>query len=333
MKMKSFAFVLCCALSAEFGLAELIGGSSNSRFLRGGSYSSGGRSSYSYNTSSGGSNYNWNRNRNYNRNGGNYRGGGFGRALAGFGFAVMGLAFLGLLLGGGAGLSACCAALCCGAAGAAVGASAGAGGSNYNRNYYNGPHQPGYMQSNFNGFPKQNFDQQVQQAKRDVENSFSTQGQGNVEPFSGQYTTSFIDPDSGTRHNASLCLFFTPDPQRQGFRISGQGSDIDGSTIIEDGFAKYDGTCWWKERAVTGDVGLLVLSRGRFNFHQNTFEGTWLANSMISGPYLSFSSISMPSQQPNPNSKGNVPVVTGVAVASQHHIKNQTVTVVGTPVS
>lgn len=332
--MKRFVLILFSVVSPEMGLAELIRGSSKSRFLRGGSYSSGGRSSYSYHSSSGGggSNYSWNRNRNYNRNGGNYRGGGFGRALGGFAFAVMGLAFLGLLLGGG-GLSACCAALCCGAAGAAVGASAGAGGSNYNRNYYNGPHQPGYMNSNFNGFPQQNFDQQVQQAKRDVENSFSTQGQGNAQPFSGQYTTSFIDPESGTRHNASLCLFFTPDPQRQGFRISGQGSDIDGSTIIEDGFAKYDGTCWWIERTITGDVGLLVLSRGRFNFHQNTFEGTWLANSMISGPYLSFSPISMPSQQQSLNSAGNVPVVTAVAVGSEQHIQNQTVTVVGTPVS
>lgn len=336
IKLLLIFFSIC---SEQIAGKVTLESTSSKRLLRGGSYSSGGRSSYSYNRG-GGSSYSYNRNRNYNRS----SGGGLGRAMAGFAFAVMGFAFLGLLLaGGGAGLSACCAALCCGATGAAIGASAGATGSNYNnQNYYNGPHQPGggggYMQNNnFRGSnPQYDFDQSVEQAKREVENSFSTQNQGGGQPFSGQYTTSFVDPGSGTMHNASLCLFFTPDPQRQGFRITGQGSDIDGSTIIEDGFAKYDGTCWWKERAITGDVGLLVLSRGKFNFFQNTFEGTWLANSMISGPYLSFSSISMPNQQtPTPNNTTNIPVVTGTVVDGTPHtnLKNGPVTVVGSLVS
>ena len=305
------------------------------RLLRGGSYSSysGGRSgSWSSGSSGGGSSYNWNRNRYNNNNYSNRRGGGFGRFLGGLAIAAVGLALLGGLLGGGAGLSACLAFLCCGAAGAAAGAS-GANRFNNNNGYYNasGSQQPGNMFNNHNQtYPQQDFDREVQQAKSDVENSFSPPNQSNVQPYSGQYTTSFIDPTSGTRHNASLCLFFTPDPQRQGFRISGQGSDIDGSTVIEDGFAKYDGRCWWIERAITGDVGLLVLSKGQFNFHQHTFQGTWLANTMLSGPYLSFQAIQTPNQQPNApqNYSGSIPVVSGVVVPGHN---NAPVTVVGKP--
>lgn len=270
---------------------------STNRFLRGGSYSRGGSSSsYSYNR--GGSNYNRNRNSsNYSYNS-NRRSGGFGRAFAGLAVAAVGLAFLGIFLGGGAGLSACAAALCCGAAGAAVGASSAAAINNNNtnnNNYHNASasHQPGNMSGNYNQYPQPEFNQAVLQAKRDVDNTFTTHNQVNVQPYSGQYTTSFIDPESGSHHNASLCLFFTPDLQKQGFRISGQGSDIDGSTVVEDGFAKCDGTCWWIERAITGDVGLLMLSRGQFNFQQQIFHGTWLANTMLSPPSSSNKFISI----------------------------------------
>ena len=155
----------------------------------------------------------------------------------------------------------------------------------------------------------------------------------NIQPYSGQYTTSFIDPESGVRHNASLCLFFAPDAQRQGYRISGQGSDIDGNTIVEDGFVNYDGTCWWIERTISGDVGLQVLSRGRFNFHQGTFDGNWLANTMLSGQYLSFKALNSPDQQQKQNNitTSNIPVVTGVVVQGNSQPSNSTpVTVVGT---
>jgi hypothetical protein len=269
--------------------------------------------------------------------------------LGGIAAAFAGLALLGLLFGGGAGVSACLAALCCGAAGAAVGAGAAgaAANNNNNNNYYNQHHQqqPGYMQNNYGQNPQQAFNQSVQQAKQEVENSFAAPNQGNVQPYSGQYTTTFTDPESGTLHNASLCLFFQPDPQRQGFRISGQGSDIDGNTIIEDGFAKYDGSCWWIEKTITGDVGLQVLSRGRFNFYQRTFEGSWLANTMLGGPYSSFSAImaaNNQNQQPVGNmniaNATNIPVVSGMVVhdAQSNNFpsgnNNGAVTVVGKPV-
>jgi len=54
---------------------------------------------------------------------------------------------------------------------------------------------------------------------------------------------------------------------------------------------------YWKERTITGDVGLEVLSKGKFNFNTNSFEGTWLASSMISGPYLSFTALQQQQQQ------------------------------------
>ena len=101
--------------------------------------------------------------------------------------------------------------------------------------------------------------------------------------------------------------------------------------MIEDGFAKYDGRAWWIEKAITGDVGLLVLSKGQFNFHNQSFEGTWLANTMLSGPYLSFQTIQAPNEQPMApqNNSSSIPVVSGMVVPRQN---NAAVTVVGKPV-
>ncbi len=332
-RMKLFLIIPCLLLlverscgSLETNSIETLGANgrpfkveskNRSRFLRGGSYSRGGSSSsYSYNRG-GGSSYNWNRNRNRSSsyNNGARRSGGFGRILGGLAAAAVGLAVLGMLFGGaGAGL---CTALCCGATGAAVGATAAAGANRYNNNYYSAsePHQ-NYMNKNYNGNNQSDFDMCVQQARREVDNAFTSMNQTNCQPYSGQYTTVFVDPESGVHHNASLCIFFTPDPQRQGFRISGQGSDIDGNTVIEDGFAKYDGTTWWIEKTISGDIGLAVLSRGKFNFYQHTFDGTWLANTMLSGPYLSFTATMVQDQQARNIQSGsaNVPVVTGVVV-------------------
>merc|ERR1740124_507495 len=76
------------------------------------------------------------------------------------------------------------------------------------------------------------------------------QHQTQVQPFSGQYILSFIDPESRVTHNGSISIFFTPDNRGLGFKLNGQGSDIDGSTVIEDGHVNHDGMAWWRERNI-----------------------------------------------------------------------------------
>lgn len=285
------------------------------RYLRGGSYSGGSWSGKSTSSSSGG----WNRNRNSSNNSSNYnRNNGrgmstMGKVFTGLAVAGVGLLALAVLFPAiGVGVAACCpllaAACCCGGVAVAAGAAA----SN-NNDYKNADQTNDCYAQNPAGLNRNDnaFEQHVQEAKREVENSsagaFQNQYHNQMQPFSGQYTLSFMDPESGVMHNASISIFFTPDNRGLGFKLNGQGSDVDGSTVIEDGHVNHDGLSWWRERNITGDVGLQVLSRGRFNFQNRTFQGTWLASTMLNGPYYSFSAItnngitqSVPSSVGNP---------------------------------
>jgi len=298
---------------------NLDGRSKSDRFLRGGSYSRGGSSS-SYHSSS--SSYNHNNsnsrynnqssNKNYRRNGSSF----MGRFFTGLAIAGIGLLALGMVFGTGSIAACCLPLLCCfGAAGAA--AAANASGSGPSGNYYVnqcGDGNPNYCTGGNNNNNDQ-FQNRVQQTKGEVENMGNTAYQQNnnsaVQPFSGQYTTSFVDPESGTHHNASISIFFTPDPHGNGYRINGQGGDIDGNTVIEDGFANDDGNAWWIEKNINGDLSLQVLSKGKFNFYQHAFEGTWLANTMLGGPYLSFAAAAATNQTFNNSyqSPSDIPIV------------------------
>lgn len=114
---------------------------------------------------------------------------------------------------------------------------------------------------------------------------------GDEEPYSGLYSTSYVDRTSGVQHDATMTLHFSRDFRGKGYKISGEGHDIDGQTVIEDGHANFDGTAWWRERTITKDVGLKVLSRGKFDFANRTFYGTWLANTMEHGAYITFQAL------------------------------------------
>ena len=253
-------------------------------------------------------NYYWNRNRynnnnNYNNNYNNNRGSTFVQAIANF-FLVIILLALGFFIWTFCG----CTALCCGATGAASAYSY----NNYYNDYFNAsaPQVPGTMQQNYNSgnnnlrnfgnetnttsYGKnshQSFSQTVQQVKRDVENTMVTLNQSKLQPFSGKYNASYLDSQSNIK-NSTVCLFFTSDPQRQGFTITGEGNDNNGYSVVEEGFAKYDGSCWWIEKKISGNAGgTQFLSRGKFDFGQKTFEGTWIESTSQSGQYLSFTAV------------------------------------------
>jgi len=314
--------------SAEFA-GFTSAGRSKIRLLRGGSYSRGG-SSYHSGGSSGWSSSSSNRNSNHSHNGNNYNnhssnGRGMssvGRFFTGLAIAGVCLLALGMIFGTGTIGALCVPFLCCcgavgaaaGVAGAAAASSSGSQGNHYVNECSNDQNYRWGSNSN-------QFQNRVQQTKGEVESmSYTThqQNHDSIQPFSGQYTTSFVDPESGKHHNASISIFFTPDPRGNGYRINGQGSDIDGNTVIEDGFANYDGSAWWIERNITGDLTLEVLSRGTFNFHQHKFEGTWLANTMLGGPYLSFAANQMFNSY---QSQSKIPVVVATPVPTAPHMK------------
>lgn len=136
------------------------------------------------------------------------------------------------------------------------------------------------------------FEHCARRAKQEVEgSSFSIDDNHkspSCTPFSGSYATSYVDRTTGVQHDATLQIFFSPDFYGRGYKLSGQGHDIDGPTVIEEGHVNYNGTAWWNERTISGDVGLKVVSRGTFDFSQGTFQGTWLANSGEQGAYIQF---------------------------------------------
>jgi len=104
-------------------------------------------------------------------------------------------------------------------------------------------------------------------------------------PHSGDYATEYMD--RGTQRNGTITIAFT-DNGTDGYTLSGSGLDNDGSTEIEDGHANYDGTAWWREKNVTGDVGMQVLSTGKFDFATGSFQGEWHSSTNVDGTYTSF---------------------------------------------
>eukprot|EP00804_Cyclotella_cryptica_P030236 CCRYP_017106-RA/>CCRYP_017106-RA protein AED:0.38 eAED:0.38 QI:0/0/0/1/0/0/3/0/104 len=72
-------------------------------------------------------------------------------------------------------------------------------------------------------------------------------------------------------------IFDSKYSDRGGYEIRGEGSDADGTTKVTDGFIAYDGSGWWLEASFL--TGLKVLSKGTFDFANNTFSGSWRSSS------------------------------------------------------
>merc|ERR1712150_46719 len=98
------------------------------------------------------------------------------------------------------------------------------------------------------------------------------------------YTMSYSD--RGRICSGSVTLTF--EDQGNGYDVSGFIKDDDGKSDITEGFAAYDGTAYWKDTCVEGDVGLSVLSKGKFNYKTGVFTGTWESSTGVSGVYNTF---------------------------------------------
>ena len=140
--------------------------------------------------------------------------------------------------------------------------------------------------------------------------------QHNHTQYSGIYIACLFDSISRKRFEAILNLHFTREYQNgHGYRISGQGSNKNGETSIEDGFVTYDGNAaWWRERTVTGDIQLQILSKGSFNFQKRAFSGVRLSNAGMFESYISFGA----------STANDTPTVPVVSVATSSESNNDT---------
>ena len=111
-----------------------------------------------------------------------------------------------------------------------------------------------------------------------------TSKDGKWTPSDGSYAMSYVD--RGRTYSGSATLTFAD--EGDGYSISGSIRDEDGSSNIVEGFAAYDGTAYWKDRCVRGDIGLSVVSKGKFDIVTSVFTGSWESNTGVSGDYNTF---------------------------------------------
>ncbi len=119
-----------------------------------------------------------------------------------------------------------------------------------------------------------------------------TGGNPPFETYSGTFDMSYVDQGNQCRGNVTLELKRN---ERTGYYdVSGTTSDADGTAYITEGFVTYGGDAWWVDEVRSGnDIGLKVLTTGKFDWSTNSFEGSWRANTGQSGLYSSFESTSV----------------------------------------
>jgi hypothetical protein len=128
----------------------------------------------------------------------------------------------------------------------------------------------------------QSFDDLMATARS--EQAASPSGFRSHDPKSGTYECKY--KQNRKTKEGTVLLYFTED--NGGYELSGSTTDENGVTNIDEGFATYDGKAWWKESSITGESGLQVLNKGKFDFSTHSFEGEWWANTGISGKFVSF---------------------------------------------
>jgi len=134
----------------------------------------------------------------------------------------------------------------------------------------------------------ENFEKQVIDAKTNFKDELlrSSGTVSGFKPKSGLYNVIYIE--EGREMNAETHLNFTLDKIDNCYTLSGKSKDADGETQIMDGRASLGGKAWWKERNISGSVGMQVLNTGTFNYQDNTFQGRWSASTGVSGSFKSF---------------------------------------------
>ena len=134
--------------------------------------------------------------------------------------------------------------------------------------------------------------------------------------YSGTFDMSYVD--RGKTFRGHVMLELQQDNSLGGYRVTGTTADADGTATIIDGLVAYDGDAWWLDEVSSGnDTGLKVLSTGKLDWSNNTFEGVWRANTGQSGQYSSFHSTNVTKTFTplTPSAEETAPVVVATAVS------------------
>ena len=129
------------------------------------------------------------------------------------------------------------------------------------------------------------FEESVSDARQETREQAKELKEGMDTPSNGLYMMSYSDI-AGKICSGSVTLTF--EDQGNGYDICGSIKDDDDASDIMEGFAAYDGTAYWKDTCIEGDVGLSVLSKGKFNYQTGVFTGTWESSTGVSGVYDTF---------------------------------------------
>mmetsp|Transcript_11579 Transcript_11579/g.17796 ORF Transcript_11579/g.17796 Transcript_11579/m.17796 type:complete len:487 (-) Transcript_11579:411-1871(-) len=106
------------------------------------------------------------------------------------------------------------------------------------------------------------------------------------ETYCGTFDMSYVDRGKQFRGHVILEL---KNNQRGGYTVTGTTSDADGSAVIIEGLVTHGGDAWWVDEVHSGnDIGLKVLTTGKFDWSTNNFQGAWRSNTGESGRYSSF---------------------------------------------
>ena len=135
------------------------------------------------------------------------------------------------------------------------------------------------------------FESRLGNARSDYEGYFASKGsstEGEGSPQSGTYIVTYMD--RGKTCDGEVTLTFKESDNGKGYMITGTSNDDDGHAVIDEGYVSFDGMkAWWKDRSVTGNIGMMVLNEGSFNFKTNTFMGKWVSSLGTEGHFTRFS--------------------------------------------
>jgi len=152
------------------------------------------------------------------------------------------------------------------------------------------------------------FEAAVSEARRNIAYASSPLSSCGVryQTYGGIFNSKYTD--RGRTLVAVLTLRLVNDGI-SGYTVEGEGSDSDGITKVTHGFITYNGSAWWLEEACSGDTGLKVLSKGTFDFANNTFSGTWRSSSQNQGDYVSFVGRDITNTMASSNEEVGIPTV------------------------
>ncbi len=103
--------------------------------------------------------------------------------------------------------------------------------------------------------------------------------------YKGTFDISYVDRGKQYRGHVILEL---KNNGRFGYRVLGTKSDVDGTAFITEGFVTYGGDAWWVDELQSeNDMVKKVLTKGKFDWSTDSFEGTWRANTGQSGCFSS----------------------------------------------